>query len=117
MFSSYRPICFFGCKPHLIMLVLWHHPKAGAVCVCAMHISCFTENKTRSYNNFCSKRGIIKGCFIFSCTKIHIYSDTEMKIYFKTVIWGRAYIMSILKNQSRAYFWVKSYFLGNCLSF
>ena len=33
----------------------------------------------------------------------------------RSYFWGRAYITSILRNHTRAYFQVRSYFQGNCI--
>ena len=80
------------------------------------NIPCFPENKTGSYINFCSKKGLIfKGCFIFfmyipitfiqiqSCHHLLVAAQWWMVRFYLTGAYfgGRAHITSILKNHTR----------------
>ena len=93
-------------------------------------LSCFPKNKTGSYINFCSKNAvglIFRGFFphVHQSTFIQILSCHLLLVaaqwwragfhFTEAYFWGRAYIMSVLKNHTRAYFQVRSYFRGNGL--
>ena len=72
------------------------------------------------YINFCSKNAlglIFKGCFVLQSWHILVAAQWWRAGLHLTRAYlgggGRAYITSILKNHTRAYFEVRSYFRGN----
>ena len=88
-----------------------------------MLILCFPENKTGSYINFCSKNAvglILEGCFIFFMFQsLHLFKYSHV-IFFWLLHDGGGQgftslrlILSVVKNHTRAYFQIKSYFWGN----
>ena len=59
---------------------------------------------------------IFRGCFILQLCHLLLVAAQGWRAGFHLTgayFWGRAYITSILKNHTRAYFQVRSYFRGN----
>ena len=100
---------------------------------CGKLLPCFPENKKGSYIIFLLPKmhqGLFSGdVLFFSCRTIYIYSNTvlssssgcctrvEGRVSLNWgLFWGRAYRTSILKNHTRAYFQVRTYFQGNRVS-
>ena len=79
------------------------------------------QDKVLQYINFCSKNAIgliFRGCFILqSCHLLLVAAQCSTMVEGRVSLnWGffggRAYMTSILKNHTTAYFQVRSYFRG-----